>query len=363
MATTIERYQACLNGQVSSKRIGNTEVPSVLTTLEDEYHAIRNEVALLDLSFTTRVSVSGTGALQFLQQLVTRDLEFLSEEQTLTCLLLHENGTIAGEIIIYVMHEYYLIEIWPQYSEEVLDILEKNKREDVTLEDVSDKLQMILLEGPRSWEIMQQLVSFPIEVLPYKNFALFEFQEYELFAARLGYTAEYGYKIFGPSEAVEELWSYITTDIKLGENRIQPIGIEALEVCRLEVRFPDLSSEATGYLPVEAGVNWLMDLRKEFVGKGSNLEVLENGLQRKLVCFKSTANEISPNQSIVVDGETIGHIQHVLYSPGLKCKIGVSYIDVKYAASGITYALDNQELIESVSSPMIYAKSLSIRMA
>ncbi|WP_237982246.1 glycine cleavage T C-terminal barrel domain-containing protein [Bacillus thuringiensis] len=344
-----------------TKIVGNQNVPCFFYGLEEEYKAIREEVAVLDFSFNTFLKVSGDAAASFLQEIITKDLDYLTEEQTVNCLMLDEDGHLVADLTVYVMENGYILEIEPSLSEKAQDYLQSRLKDGVVIENLAGKLHMIQLEGPKSWEVTQSLLPFPIEILPYKNFAPFNFEGHNLYIARLGYTAEYGYKVFGPEAGINLFWKALFA-YDLSEINIRQIGLDALDVCRLEVRFPDLSKEATSSkLIVESGVNWLLDFNKEFIGKDKNLEGLTSGLSQVLVCFTSDS-KISENQNIIVDGNKVGYIQHTLYSPGLNRNIGVAYLDEMYVASGLTFTLDNDMTIKTVSSPMIYPKSLSIRI-
>lgn len=346
---------------VNLKTLGGIEVPTVFSNLTEEYRAIREEVAVVDYSFNTRLRISGLGASKYLQQLITKDLDYLTEEQTVTCLMLKEDGTLVAEIIVYVMGDSFMLEVTPEYSLSLKDHLQAYVTEDVRIEDVTDSIHMILLEGPKSWEVAQALIPFPIEVLPYKNFVPFEEEGHDLFIARLGYTAEYGYKIFGGTVGIDTIWEKLFS-LDLPNINVQQIGVDAIDVCRLEVRFPDLSKEyCENHLVVETGVNWLIDFNKDFIGKERSLEMLELGLQEELVCFTSNDN-VEKNQSIVVEDLKVGYVQHTLFSPGLNKNIGVAYLKREYAASGLSFGLEKGMEIETASSPLVYAKSLTVRM-
>ncbi|KAF0995273.1 glycine cleavage T C-terminal barrel domain-containing protein [Geobacillus sp. TFV-3] len=349
----------------SFQRRGLKEIPAIFSSVEEEYEAIRHGVGICDLSFVTFLKISGENALSFLQKLTTKDLDFLMEGQTSTCLLLKEDGSFVGEVIVFVMADHYLLLVWPEYKEQVVSHLESHQSasEEVVIEEV-DNLHTFLLEGSYSWQLVQDIISFPIEVLPYKNFSPFNYEGRNLNIARLGYTAEYGYIIFGQKEDMDVIWKVIF-DLPLAreKDQVRQIGIEALDICRLEVRFPDLTKElGDSHSILESGINWLIDLNKEdFLGKAALLEQFKAGIDRQLVCFVSE-EAIEVNEKIVIDGEKIGHIQHVLYSPGKDAYIGVAYVSKLYAASGITYHLESNKVIYSVSSPIVVAKSLSIRI-
>lgn len=334
---------------------------NVYQNIKQEYRMIREEVGVIDLSFTVKLKVSGADVLDFLQEFISKDLEFLSEEQTLSCLIFEQDGTLVGEIIIYVHEDYFMLEIWPEFSQNVLSYLKRYAPDTIKIEDISDTTTILLLEGPKSWRVLQEYLPMPIQVIPFQNFSHFKYNEEPLIIARLGYTAEYGYKIIGSPEAVGNFLKEILT-IEFNDIEIQQVSLNSLDICRLEVRFPDLSKELMSNQEVlELGVNWLIDFNKVFPGRDKLLKRLRAGVDKKAVCFISD-NEINLQEEVVVEGETIGHVQHALYSPGVKGYVGIAFLNHDYAASGFAFSLRDGAMIKTVSSPMVQAKSLSIRM-
>ncbi|RFA32963.1 hypothetical protein CAI16_16500 [Virgibacillus dokdonensis] len=344
--------------------VNGKEVCLAYTDVNQEYQVIREEVGLLDFSFTTKLKVSGDRAADFLQQLITKDLDFLSEEQTLTCLLLEEDGSLVGEVTIYVLQDSYLLDVWPSFAEDVKAYLSKKVEgsSEVEMEDITSHTGTFLLEGPKSWKVVQEFLPISVQVIPFQNFSYFEYMGKELIIARIGYSAEYGYKVIGDKDVVNKLNQELL-DMEFSDINVQRVGLNSLEICRLEVRFPNLSRELDpNQQLLELGINWLIDFNKDFPGKEKLMESLENGLEKRAVCFISEGLDIKPKDKIVVDGETIGYIQHTLYSPSVNNYVGIAYLNIEYAAAGFSFLLENGNTIKSVSSPIVQAKSLSIRM-
>lgn len=346
---------------MSMKNTNGLVIDKSRIVIEEEYRTIREEVGMIDLSFTSKLKVSGTEALDFLQEIVTKDLEFLSEEQTLSCLIFGEDGSLVGDTTIYVMADYLMLEVWPNCVENVLVYLKEKAPDTVYVEDISETTNILLIEGPKSWRVLQEYLPMSIQVIPFQNFSFFDYQGERFIIARLGYTAEYGYKIIG-SPKVLKLFMDELLELSFNDIEVQQVSLDSLGVCRLEARFPDLSKELNSNQEIlELGVNWLIDFNKNFPGKVKIMERLEAGLNRKAVCFVSE-DEINPTDEVIVDGESIGHVQHVLYSPGLSAYAGIAFLNSEYAASGFRFLLMNGNEIETVSSPMVQANSLTIRM-
>lgn len=339
----------------------NACAPTVPGDLEAEYRAIRSAAGMFDLSDLGKIMVGGPGAQSFLQSILTRNIDFLSPEQTIAALLLHEDGAVLADVILYHHDDHFIVETAGARRQAVLEMLEANRPAGVTVTDCTTAFAVIGVEGPFAWRVVQKLLDFDIAILPYKNFAKVTWQGHQVTVARLGYTAEYGYKLWVAPEAAPGLWQALA---EWGtEFGLLPCGREALTVARTEVRFPDLQLEMRPETtPFEHALTWMVDFRKEFVGKEGLLARWPDQVKRQLVCF--TAEGMHQNlrgNTVEAAGQPIGQVAHAVWSPGLGRTVGVAYLDQEFAAAGMEYATGPVSL-KTVSAPMIYAKSLSVRM-
>jgi glycine cleavage system aminomethyltransferase T len=344
--------------------LGNYETVAVVSSIEQEYDAVRNHVGIFDFSALGKIKVSGKCAMEYLQLLVTRDIEYLAPEKSAVTLMLDDAGQVVGMVTVLNFEEYYLVETWPTAHEKVLDWMRKQSSEDVVIEDVSTQYAIIGVEGPQSWELTQKLVDFEITSLPYQGFFETEWEGNDIVVARIGYTAEYGYQFMIREEQAPKLLEVLLQEGVPFEAQL--CGWKVLDPCMLEVRQPNIDLELDQRNLFEAALNWLVDFRKdEFVGRDAVLNMKEQGFQRSMVGFSAPQDvNVREGDAIKVEDDVVGQVVCAVNSGVLGKKLGLAMLDNKYAVSGLELAVDAGGLsaINTISSPYILPKSWSIKM-
>ena len=163
---------------------------------------------------------------------------------------------------------------------------------EVSIQEVSEQVAALALQGPNSLQILQQVVDVKLDQLRFFRFTLRNIGGIPVIISRTGYTGDLGYEIWLPSEHAERIW-----DILMEAGRgfgIKPAGMLALDVARLEAGFILLEVDYIGvekalipsqkYTPFEIGLGWTVDLKKEhFVGCGELRKESERGPSRQVV--------------------------------------------------------------------------------
>ncbi|MGW7006230.1 glycine cleavage T C-terminal barrel domain-containing protein [Streptomyces sp. NPDC054933] len=328
-----------------------------------DYAVLREKCGMVDYTGTGLLRVSGPSAAAYLGRVSTRGVDFLLEGQTINSLVLRDNGTIVAETLIHCRATDYLMEIWPaQAKHGVAHLLAAAAAyEDLVVEDVSDQLAVLGVEGPQSFKIAQKYLPFPVASLGYRNFATAQWAgRHTLMVSRTGVTGEYGYKFLVASADAEQLCSELT---ELGAVRCAKA---AVDVCRMEVRFANLEEESAGspVTPFDVGLQWMLDVGQEFMGRTALLDAFMAGLTRMPVCWIAEDSLTTrPKQGTAItasDGE-VGAVTHAVWSPKLERFIGSARVDAAIAASGQDFKLAGTDtVIRTVSAPFLTATSLDV---
>ncbi len=129
--------------------------------------------------------------------------------------------------------------------------------------------------------------------------------------SRTGYTGELGYEIYINSNKVNELWKLLLQD-----NRIKPAGLGTRDILRLEVGYSlygqDIDENTT---PIEAGLDFFVDYKKEFIGKEALIKQKQTGIKKIKIALK-TFSRRSPRQHyrIFFNGNDIGKVTSGCFS-------------------------------------------------
>jgi aminomethyltransferase len=202
----------------------------------------------------------------------------------------------------------------------------------------TDQLHNVAVQGPKSREILQQVIWTPpaqpsLEELGWFRFAVARLGDLDgapLVVSRTGYSGELGYEIWcHPKDAVA-VWDAVW---RAGEpHGIAPMGLEALDMLRIEAGLIFAGTEFSDQTdPFEAGIGFTVALKtknEDFVGREALIRRKETP-QRVLVGLELDGNEPAAHGDCVHVGRNqVGVITSATRSPVLKKNIALCRIDV-----------------------------------
>jgi aminomethyltransferase len=332
------------------------------TDTAEEYHALRNSTGLLDYDGAGLIRVSGPGAAAFLGDVSSRNVDFLLEGQISAALVLDENGAVRTEVLVYCCGTDYLVEIWPSQAERGREHLLRaaQRYDDAEAEDLSERFRVFGVEGPESPWLAQRFLPFPISSMAYRSFVTADWHGVALQLSRTGVSGEYGYKLHVPVEAADEL------RMELVEAGATECGVDAVDVCRMEMCFPNLELEAAGekVTPFDLGLQWMVDFQHDFAGKDALVQRWKEGPSRlpvRWVADGSLATPPAAGAPLAVEGTEIGRVAHAVWSPTLQRVIGTARVHPAVASAGLEFSLGaSAHPVTTVSAPFLAATSFGV---
>src|SRR5665213_2058707 len=175
---------------------GGWEMPVQYTSIMDEHHAVRTAAGIFDISHMGEVSVSGPGAVEFLNSVLTNDARKLQAGQGQYTLLCNEHGGVIDDLYAYRLgDEDFMLIINASRIEADVEWLERQlTRTDVRMRNRSDELGAVAVQGPKVAEFIGGC--FPACVTLRKNeITQVEFSGKPILVSRTGYTGEDGFEI------------------------------------------------------------------------------------------------------------------------------------------------------------------------
>ncbi|WJV51030.1 glycine cleavage T C-terminal barrel domain-containing protein [Streptomyces flavofungini] len=331
------------------------------TTTDKEYAALRQGAGLVDYDGAGLLTVTGPEATAFLGRVGTRGVDFLLEGQSTSSLLLREDGTIVAEALIHCRGTDYLLEIWPDQAPAATAHLlaAADGRTGVTVEDIGTRFTVLGIEGPTSFKIAQQYLDFPIASLSYRSCTAVTWAQTPVMLSRTGVTGEYGYKFLVPADQAASLRAEL-----IARGAVE-CGREALDICRMEVRFANHESEHTGgpVTPYDIGLQWMLDPDLDHTGRKA-LDGRRRHAHRSPVCWIAGPGlEAAPARgtAVAVEDAAVGTVTHCVWSPRLGRFIGTAAVDQGVAASGQDFHLEGSgAAVRTVSAPFLTATSLGV---
>jgi aminomethyltransferase len=310
--------------------------------IQDEYWALRERAVLLDLSALRKFEVTGQDAAVLLQLAFSRDVSRLKVGQSAYGCLLNPHGGIVDDGIVFRLTEteYRYVGNCDTDADWLMRVAAQ-KGLQVQVENSSDRLHNLALQGPLSRQMLQSMTEldtqeFTLDTLPYFHFARATVANIPVLLSRTGYTGELGYELFVHPQNGPALWDALM--IAGAPAGLQPMGMLALDRARIEAgllaagrEFDDLIS------PYQAGIGWAVAMKKpDFIGRAA-LEKIREHPPRVAVGLVLEGNEVAcGGQCIhpVGDRFRIGHITSATFSPILNRSIAMAQVVPEYAAIG-----------------------------
>ena len=202
-----------------------------------EHLATRKRAGLFDVSHMGRFRVAGRGALSFLQRVLTNNAAALAVGKSHYSILANANGGAIDDVYLYRFTDgEFLLVVNAANRQKDWNHLQAALAEfaDVALEDQSEALAMISVQGPESLRILTPLIeagSLPEA----KRNALSSGAMFgqPVLIARTGYTGEpLGFELFVPAALAGRIWD------ALCEGGAAPVGLGARDTLRLEAGLP-----------------------------------------------------------------------------------------------------------------------------
>jgi aminomethyltransferase len=341
---------------------GGWLMPVQYTSIIEEHQAVRNNVGIFDISHMGQLLVSGPAAAEWLNTMLTNNIDKLEIGQGHYTFLLNEGGGIVDDLIVYQIEgQMFLLVVNAARTDEDFAWLNRHRAKDVDLKNRSADFGGVAIQGPRLVELFRALFGKDIDPPGRNRIADLPFDGTRVSVARTGYTGEDGVEVFFRGEDAAKFWNAALEKGKAFG--IKPCGLGARDTLSLEVCYPlngsDLFPERN---PIEAGLGFFVDLTKpNFIGRDVLLKTKENGSPEKLVAFRMQAKgpPPRPHYSVFDNGKRVGEVTSGTLSPSLNYGIGMAYVSALHAKIGtrIDIEIRGQKFPATIEKKPLYKKS------
>ena len=325
---------------------GGWEMPVQYTGIVEEHLAVRNAAGIFDISHMGEVTVSGAAAAEFLNSILTNDINKLTPGEGQYTLMCNPRGGVIDDLYAYRLSgEVYLLIINASRIGADAAWLQAQAAKcsgELKLTDASHQYAAIAVQGPRVKEFIGDCIlgasSSGMRVgrvtdLKKNQIGGFRFHGAGVLVSRTGYTGEDGFEVVGQNESIQQLWMAL---LRRGHPfGLKACGLGARDTLRTEVCYPlyghELDEDTT---PIEAGLGFFVSLDKgEFAGRPVLAEQKANGTKKKLVAFKMTGKSAPPrpHYPIWATGANVGVVTSGTQSPSLGIGIGMGYVPPELA--------------------------------
>ena len=323
---------------------------------DHEYNAIRNAAALIDITPLYKYLISGKDATKLVNRVITRDINKVAVGQVIYCCWCDEQGKVIddGTITRLEQNKYR----WTAADPSLRWFRQNGLNMDVRVEDISEKIAALALQGPTSGKLLKAGAEAEIANLKYFRMTQGKIAGVPVDISRTGYTGDLGYEIWVSWDDAVKVWDALMDVGKRFD--IQAAGMLALDVARIEAGLllieVDYNSSKKAliasqkYSPYELGFGKMVHLEKEnFVGRSALAVAQKQGVPRQLVGLEIDWTEVearyekfgltpaAPTQAsrvhvpVYLGEKQAGKATSTTWSPLLKKMIALASVDTEHS--------------------------------
>ncbi len=311
---------------------GGWEMPIQYTGILQEHTHTRTACSIFDICHMGEFVLSGSGAESTLNNLLTQTIDTLADGQSRYGYMLNETGGVIDDVICFKLdaNTFWLVVNAATIATD-FSWINRHLQADTQIVDISSETAKIDIQGPTARQAMESVFQTKMPDLNYFRLTQLELDGMRVLLSRTGYTGEFGYELFLPSDAAADVWMRLCAD-----ERIEPAGLGARDTLRLEAGYALYGHELRNDLsPVAAARGMFINKTKSFIGSAPTHAALENGLPRYLAAIKLDGRQAArEGDRVLADGEEVGIVSSGTYSPSLTHAIAMAYLNADMCDEG-----------------------------
>lgn len=323
-----------------------------------EHECVRSAAAIFDVSHMGELFFRGAGALTTLDNLTTNDVAALADGQALYTPVCKDSGGVLDDVLIYrVDGRCFMMVVNAANVDKIARWSQQHLEPRTELENASDDVALLAVQGPRSREILQRVPRLrewaaALEALDYYHF-LGAGSGDVLFVSRTGYTGELGYELYVQPRCAADLWDDIVT--AGADFGLAPAGLGARDTLRFEVGFCLYGQELDeSTSPLEAGLGWTVKLEKgRFIGRDALTLQKEQGVPRRLLGLRARERVIARHGYEVRRADrAVGRVTSGTFAPTLQQSLAMALVEREAAGGELSVVVRGRDVpVEQVRLP------------
>jgi aminomethyltransferase len=313
-------------------------MPERFSTFEAEYRFARTTVALVDKNYRAFFRFTGPDRVRYVNAILTNNIKVLQPGQGNLSLLLNPQGHILAEVETQALTDHLLAVSYAMIRDSLHSTLDKYIiMDDVTLEDVTDTLAVVALEGPATPAIVRELCGIELERLTELGHAETSLAAIPCRIVRRSPGGVPGAEFMAARERIGQIWAKLEQAAR--EHGGGPIGYGALNVLRLEAGIPWFGYDFDDtVIPHEAGLeqSHINYTKGCYTGQEIVERVRSRGhVNRKRVGLKFSGTDLLERKAALTSaGKEAGHVTRAGFSPALGAGIGMGCVRREFNAPG-----------------------------
>ena len=322
-----------------------------------DYQRMRGHAGLADLQEWARFDLSGPEAGDVLDAVVGCNVRELLEGRAANTLIPSPEGGVDAIVWLIALEEGFRIIGEPADRSAIRSALEEGASgRNATLRDVREEQFALALIGPEAEAVALKAFGDEVQSIAFLN--ALPIGTPAVLAARIGYFGEYELYLFGESAGKQVV---IETLKQAGDGDALMVGEDALPIMMTEMgtisRERDVPPDASVF---EAGLQWMIDFRKEHLRAAGALERKKRSLERKCVLMVVDGDAAGlQGQTVFVEDRDIGRVQSAVFSDTLGKAVALAYLVEDLGMPGLSCAVGGTRRPgRTVSAPAFLGRSI-----
>lgn len=365
MTLALHEFHQGLNGHFAE--VNDCEVVADYGDWLAEHAALRESAGVLDLSFRSRICITGADRARWLNGQVTNNVKDLRVGQGCYAALVNAKGKLQSDLNIFCLADELLLDFEPGLTSSVSQRLEKYViADDVQVVDVTQHYGLLSVQGPKSDAVVQGLALFKeIPTQPMRFTSIKDATLGEIYLMNEPRTGAKGFDLFVPTPALGAVMDkLIAAARELGG---RACGWTALETARIEAGIPRFGADMDeSNLAPEAGIESraISYTKGCYIGQEVTARIRTYGQVAKSLRCLRLADDLktlpAKGNKLFHDGKEVGFVTSAVKSPALhQANIALGYVRKESNQSGIRLTLrtaDGESAAEIVSEFFAGAK-------
>ena len=315
------------------------EMPIEYSGSIQEHLSVREHLGIFDVSHMGEISISGPGALEFVNRLTTNDVASLDPFQVQYSAMLNDTGGVIDDLLVYRRKYDFLLVVNAVNTARDIEWIMEHAPKDVAVKDLSPETAQIAVQGPEAVILVERVCREKVSELgPFRAMGA-RIGNAPCLVSRTGYTGEDGFEVYMDVAGAAGVWDAFDH----GDPRPVPCGLGARDSLRLEAALrlhgSDMDESTT---PYEAGLAWIVKIKKgDFYGRQALIEQKERGVPKKLIGLVTEGRRFPRAGYDVWSGERkVGRVTSGGFSPSLDCGIALAYVDSDHSGKDLDFRID-----------------------
>ena len=309
--------------------------PGWLDWVIEEQRATREAVALYDQTSFGKLLLQGRDALAVLQRLCANQVDVAPGRMVYTAMLNERGGFESDLTVLRLADErasqrFMLITGSAQPLRDAAWITRHiGADEHAVLTDVSAMFSVLSVMGPRARELLARVSPDDVAAIKFSHTQEIDLGHARVRAARMSYVGGPGWELYVPIEMARHVYlALMQAGTGLG---LRDAGYYALDALRIEAGRRAWGAElGPDETPFEAGLAFAVKLDKAqpFIGREALLAAQGQPLRKKLLRFVFDDPQCYAwgGEAIVIDGQAVGELSSVGWSPKAGACVALGYV-------------------------------------